>query len=218
MTELAAVDKLKVKNQILQLLKIGGPQTAAALADQLQVSPMAIRQHLQALQADEWVTYEEERRPVGRPVKLWQLTEQASKLFPDSHADLLVNLLQSVQQVFGDEGLENLLAERTRTQIQTYAAQLPEQDHWKARVKTLAQLRGQEGYMAEVIEESDEVLLLVENHCSVQAAAQNCQRLCESELTTFSTLLGPTVTIDRVEHIVKGDRRCAYRISHQSNS
>jgi predicted ArsR family transcriptional regulator len=209
----AEVDKLKVKDQILHLLKTGGAQNAAAIAEQLQVSPMAIRQHLQALQAEELVTYEEERRPVGRPVKLWRLTTKAARLFPDSHAELLVNLLRGVDKIYGESGLESLVAERTRSQIETYAAQLPDELNWRERVELLANLRSREGYMAEVIPEANDSVLLVENHCSINLAAQNFNQLCGSELVVFTTLLGPTVQVERVEHIVGGDRRCAYRIS-----
>lgn len=212
MNEFAAADKLKIKDRVLHLLKTGGPQTATALAEQLDVSPMAIRQHLQTLQSDRWVTYSEERQPVGRPVKLWQLTEQAANRFPDNHAELVVKLIQGVRHVFGDEGLESLLGDRARSQIQTYAAQLPENSDWQERVAALAELRSQEGYMAEAIELSADVLLLVENHCSICTAARDCPRLCSLELEVFEALLEPTVTIERVEHILNGDRRCAYRI------
>ncbi|MEH2424791.1 MAG: hypothetical protein V7K48_28990 [Nostoc sp.] len=34
-----------------------------------------------------------------------------------------------------------------------------------------------------------------------------------SELQVFTRLLGSTVNIERVEHILSGDRRCAYRVS-----
>lgn len=212
-------DKQKAKDQIIYLLKMRGAQTATALAEQLQVSPMAIRQHLQALQADQWVTYQEQRRPLGRPVKLWQLTEHSKHFFPDSHADLMVDLLQSVETIFGADGLEKLLAERTQRQIQTYTARLLEfadADNWRGRVAAIASIRYQEGYMAEVIEQHDNSLLLVENHCPVRTAAGKCQLLCRSELEVFKTLLGSTVSVERVEHILQGDRRCAYVIKHHS--
>jgi iron-sulfur cluster biosynthesis transcriptional regulator SufR len=212
MTELLESDKLKAKNQILHLLKLHGPQTAAVLAAQLQVSAMAIRQHLQTLQADNLVTYQEERRPVGRPIKQWQLTEKAAKRFPDNHAELLVNVLQGVEQLFGQDGLDALLAKRTQQQIDNYQAQLPE-DGWQAQVKTIAQLRAQEGYMAEVVQEAEDAVLLIENHCAIHSAARTCSQICASELQVFSALLGPDVKIERVEHLIAGDRRCAYRIS-----
>ena len=222
-------EKQKAKNQILHVLKTQGAQTATALAEQLQVSPMAIRQHLQALQAEQWVTYQEERRPLGRPVKLWQLTERSLQLFPDSHADLMTDLLLSVETLFGTEGLEKLLADRLRRQLQTYAAKLPETVaqaiaeptwwEWIAQVgiaepvQHLANLRTQEGYMAEVKPDGRGAFLFIENHCPICAAASVCQGFCSTELDLFRSVLGPSVSIERSEHIVSGGRRCVYRIA-----
>lgn len=207
--------KPKIRNQILQVLKMQGAQTATALATELQVSPMAIRQHLQILKADHWVTYEEEKRPMGRPVKLWQLTAQARIYFPDSHADLMVDLLRSLYAVFGMAGVERLLADRGRRQAETYRDRLREAEkiHWRQKVAALAQWRTQEGYMAEVIEQADQSVLFVENHCPICTAAQTCQMLCTVELDVFQAVFGPAVTIERVEHVLQGDRRCAYRVT-----
>lgn len=207
-------DDKKVKGQILYMLKTQGAQTASALASQLQVSPMAVRQHLQHLKTRQWVTYQEERRPMGRPVKLWQLTERSTDRFPDSHADLISDLLRGIMAVFGNEGLDQLIAERRHRQIETYRTKLAgAATDWRQQVCCMAQLRTQEGYMAEVIEQSDGALLLVENHCPICVAARTCQQLCSAELDTFRTVFGPAVSIERTEHILQGDRRCAYRVA-----
>jgi predicted ArsR family transcriptional regulator len=207
-------DKQPVKDQILHLLKMQGAQTASALAEQLHVSPMAIRQHLQTLKSRSWVTYQEERRPMGRPVKLWQLTLRSSDRFPDRHADLVLELLRSTESAFGSQGLERLMAERRHRQIQIYRSQLEQSapKNWRQQVWLMAHLRSQEGYMAEVIEQPDQTLLLVENNCPICIAAQTCLKLCTIELEVFRSVLGTAVTVERVEHILKGDRRCAYRI------
>jgi predicted ArsR family transcriptional regulator len=205
----------RVKHQILNYLKWQGPQTAAALATQLQISPMAVRQHLQALRSRQWVTYQEERRSQGRPVKLWQLTELAAPFFPDSHTALALDLLHSVQVIFGQAGLQQLLMERTERQVSYYAAQIEQlvvECTWQKQVQAIAQLRTQEGYMAEAVSREDGSYVLIENHCPIQAAAQTCQQFCQSELAVFELLLGTGVTIERVEHLLAGDRRCAYRV------
>jgi predicted ArsR family transcriptional regulator len=205
--------KPKIKHQILYLLKQRGEQTATALAEQLEVSPMAIRQHLQSLKAEGLVSYREDRRPLGRPVKLWHLTERSISYFPDSHADLMLDLMRGVEAVFGQEGLTKLLADRAARQIQAYQSRLLQMDahHWQSRVRAIAQLRTQEGYMAEVIEQADG-LLLVENHCPICTAAQTCVGLCVAELEVFRAVLGEGVTVERVEHLLDGDRRCAYLV------
>lgn len=207
--------KQKVRDQVLYLLKMQGAQTATVLANQVQVSPMAIRQHLQSLKAEQLVTYHEDRRPTGRPVKLWQLTERSVRHFPDSHAELLLDLIRSVQVVFGDEGLQKLITDRSRRQLQSYSTRLAEMGtavDWQQKVRAIARLRSQEGYMAEVVEQSDQSLLLVENHCPICVAAQACHGLCQAELEVFKAVLGATVTVERVEHILNGDRRCAYLV------
>lgn len=213
MNQFVSPKRLNIKNKILYLLKMSGQQTAAELAKKLQVSPMAIRQHLQTLQTEQWVTYLEERQLVGRPVKLWQLSGEAMSLFPNHHADLAIKLIEGISQVFGLDGLAELIAERTQAQIQSYTSHLSAEWGWRKRVDALVELRSQEGYMAEIIESSDNTLLLVENHCSICTAARRCPSLCHSELQVFTALLGSAVTIERIEHILSGDRRCTYVVS-----
>ncbi len=205
-------DKQKAKNQILHLLKIKGAQTAAVLAKQLKISPMAVRQHLQTLKAEKLVIYKEEKRAIGRPVKLWQLTEQSAYLFPDSHGDLMLELLRGIENIFGEVGLEKILAERTQRQVQNYTNKLGENQTVVDRLYAFASLRSQEGYMAEVIKATDGSLLFIENHCPILTAANNCQHFCRWELELLRKIFDTTVTIERVEHIIAGDRRCAYKI------
>ncbi|HAX79379.1 MAG TPA: transcriptional regulator [Cyanobacteria bacterium UBA11372] len=200
------------KNQILYLLKTRGALSAIALAEALHLSAMAVRQHLQALQAEGLVSYLEEKRPVGRPVKLWRLTDRAAAIFPDTHADLMVDLLRGVEAVFGAAGLEKLIAERSQRQIQAYTENISAAEDWRSRVYAIARDRTREGYMAEAIELPDNTMLLIENHCPIRAAAASCGLLCKAELEVFKALLGATVAIERVEHILGCDRRCAYRI------
>jgi len=73
-------------------------------------------------------------------------------------------------------------------------------------------VRTEEGYMAEVRGEKDGSYLLVENHCPICAAANSCQGFCATELDLFRSVLGQGVDVEREDHIVSGDRRCAYRV------
>jgi len=204
---------VRTRRQIVQLLKQAGSLDAESLATQLEITAMAVRQHLYALQAEQLVTYQEEPRPMGRPAKLWQLTAAADRLFPDGYAELTLNLLNAARAAFGEEGIERLLKIRTQEQIAAYTAQMKRVRSLKQRLTVLADLRTQEGYMAEVHPQADDTFLLVENHCPICAAATACTGLCAQELEAFQAVLGKDVTIQRVEHIVAGARRCAYQIS-----
>ena len=198
-------------------LKMRGATTAAVLAGRLDVTPMAIRQHLAALETEGLVTHVEERRPVGRPARVWNLTERAADRFPDTHADLTVELLSAMKDVFGEEGVERLIHSRALKQREVYRQRLPGQGTSLAkRVAALAELRREEGYMADWSEEPDGSFLLIENHCPICAAATLCQGFCRDELELFRDVIGPDAEVERTEHLLSEARRCAYRVREKN--
>jgi predicted ArsR family transcriptional regulator len=214
MTRPPQAAKARSRQAILHLLKTEAPLDAQALAARLEISPMAVRQHLYGLQGEGLVSHTLEPRPVGRPAKAWRLTAQADRFFPDGHADLTLGLIGAMKEAFGAEGLERLLAVRAAEQIEAYgnwigAAGQP----LERRLAALARIRSEEGYMAAVETEAPGRYLLVENHCPICAAASACQGLCASELQVFRAALGADVTVERIDHIPAGARRCAYRVT-----
>src|SRR5919197_123002 len=204
---------VRTRRAIVHLLKQEGALDAQTLAARLHLSPMAVRQHLYALQDEHLVTYDEVPRPVGRPAKLWQLTSAADHLFPEAYAELTLSLLTSVTEAFGPAGLERLLDVRTRQQIAAYRQKMAGQDTLQQRVEAQAALRTDEGYMAEVQAQADGSFLLLEKHCPICVAAVACTGLCGKELEVFRAVLGQDVVVERTEHMVVGARRCAYRVS-----
>ena len=161
------------------------------------------------------MAHEDRREAVGRPKRFWSLTDQGHARFPDTHSDLTVELLRSVRQVFGEEGLERLIGQREKETLAAYRAALDKATSIKQRVQALARLRSREGYMAEWQQLDDGGFLLVENHCPICAAATECQGLCRSELAIFRRVLGKEVKVQRTDHILAGARRCAYRITQR---
>jgi predicted ArsR family transcriptional regulator len=202
----------KTRRAIVKLLKTDGPLGSAHLAERLGLTAMAVRLHLYALQSEGLVTAEDRPVPVGRPAKFWRLTREADRHFPEAYAELSVALIDAMQETFGAEGLSRVLVSRCRAQQADYAKRIRPKDPLKKRLNELARVRTEEGYMAEVREEEGGGFLLVENHCPICAAANACQGFCSTELDLFRSVLGPGVEVERVEHIVSGDRRCAYRV------
>lgn len=201
------------RERVLFQLKSFGPQSASQLASRLGVTPMAVRQHLQALVAESLVAFTDERRKVGRPARVWSLTPDAAKRFPDTHGDLTVDLIGSIRSTFGEEGLDRLLAERSRKQLATYEERMPAKSAaLEKRVAALASIRSDEGYMAEWAPDEGGAFTLAENHCPICAAASVCQGFCRDELAMFQGLLGSDVTVTRGDHLLAGARRCTYRI------
>ncbi|HET6160684.1 MAG TPA: metalloregulator ArsR/SmtB family transcription factor [Dongiaceae bacterium] len=199
--------------RVLYALKSTGPQGADALARRLKVTVVAARQQLGRLLDKGLVTFEDRREGVGRPKRVWSLSESGNARFPDSHATMTVDLIQAITTAYGPEGLDRVIAEREKATRRTYVERVRAGRSLAERAKLLAEQRAEEGYMAEVKRLPDGALMLIENHCPICVAARTCQGFCRSELNLFRDVLGPGVKVEREEHILAGARRCAYRIT-----
>ena len=203
----------KTRRAIIKILKTQGPLDSAQIANQLGLTSMAVRQHLYALQNEAHVEAEERPVPIGRPAKHWRLTREADQFFPEAYAELSVALIDALRDTFGEEGLEQVLVSRCARQRKDYAKRIKPTDSLEKKLKELARVRTEEGYMAEVRRDKNGSYLLIENHCPICAAANSCQGFCSTELDLFRSVLGQGIDVEREEHIVSGDRRCAYRVT-----
>jgi predicted ArsR family transcriptional regulator len=204
----------RAEEGVLYQLKTRGPMTAAQAARRLKVTPMAVRQHLYRLHQTGLVEFSDERRKVGRPARIWRLTGKAASRFPDTHADLTVEMIGAVRAAFGEKGMDRLLAERSRLQLAEYRSRLrPAGNSIAKRAELLASIRREQGYMAECSRMPDGSILLTENHCPICVAAATCQGLCREELSLFRAVVGERARVERIDHILAGARRCAYKIT-----
>jgi predicted ArsR family transcriptional regulator len=206
-------DQDRSQDRILFHLKTLGSQTAGDVGARLGMTPAGARQHLRKLETAGLVESEDQREGRGRPRKYWRLAQPGHDRFPDRHSDLTLDLLRSMRDVFGNRGMEQLIAHRERASIADYRKGIGERRSLRQQLTALAKIRSREGYMASVTQDTRESFLLVENHCPICAAAAACQGLCRSELAIFRAVLGDDVTVERTDHILAGARRCAYRIT-----
>jgi len=94
----------KTDDQILYLLKSKGAQTAAQLARRLGVTAMAVRQHLYGFRKQGLIDFSDRHSAVGRPARMWRLTERAASRFPESHAELTLEMIAAIRATFGERG------------------------------------------------------------------------------------------------------------------
>jgi predicted ArsR family transcriptional regulator len=198
---------------ILFQLKSLGEARAETLARRLGITVQAVRQRLDRLLAEKLVACSDRAQGRGRPQRLWSLAPGAASLFPDTHAQLTVDLIGTIRSELGETALARLL-ERRREQIaDTYGKRLAGEPDITRKLTALADMRSAEGYMARLETLDDESFLLVEDHCPICAAAMICQGFCSIELAIFRNLLGPAWHIEREDHALSGARRCTYRIT-----
>jgi predicted ArsR family transcriptional regulator len=198
---------------ILFQLKSLGEAQAETLARRLGISVQAVRQRLDRLLAENLISFSDRAQGRGRPRRLWSLAPSAASLFPDTHAQLTVDLIGTIRNEFGDTALSRLLERRGQQITAAYKKRLAREPDIARKLTALADIRSAEGYMARLETLTDEGFLLVEDHCPICAAAMTCQGFCSIELQVFRNLLGPGWQIERQDHVLTGARRCTYRIT-----
>jgi predicted ArsR family transcriptional regulator len=202
--------------RVLHALKSAGPQTAEALGRKLGMTAVGARQHLARLGEEGLVDAVEQSEGVGRPKRIWSLTEAGHARFPDNHAGLTLELITAIRKAGGEAMLDAVIEVREQAALKTYRRTLDGAASLKEKVKRLAKVRSEEGYMASTAAGDDGALLLIENHCPICVAAKACQGFCRSELALFRESLGKHVGVERREHVIAGGRRCVYEIKDLS--
>ena len=206
---------LPTADNILFFIKTKGPTSTATLAQALGMTAEAARQQVQKLVASGLIEGQQaEVSGVGRPRQDWALTPAGHSRFPDTHAQLTVQLIGSIRQLFGEEGLDRLISQREGEMRKDYLKACSGLAGIPKKLDKLASLRAAEGYMARV-EKDGKDWLLIEDHCPICAAATSCQGFCRSELQLFSEVIGEAASVTREEHLLAGARRCVYRVKSQ---
>lgn len=207
-------NNLAGNDRVIWMLKTRGPQPLAAIATEMKVTTEGARFQLLKLANEGLVESITESKGRGRPQQIWSLTSVGQARFPDTHAELTVKLIRTIKETLGQKALDTIIEANGQSGVDKYLQELKGIQGLENKVAQLAGVRDREGYMAEY-EKDEEGYLLIENHCPICAAATECQNFCLSELNTFRTVLGENVIIKRVDHILSGSRRCAYRIQEK---
>jgi predicted ArsR family transcriptional regulator len=198
-------------DQILFELKTRGPATTRELATQAGITRQAALEHLSRLGDAQLVEYKKVPAGVGRPAHTWSLTDKGHGRFPDTHAQMTVELITAIRDEFGEAGLDRMIARREQVMMDKYEQELRGAETLQERVARLVRLRSAEGYMADASNRGDGTYVITENHCPICAAATICQGFCRSELELFARLLAPA-QVQRSEHLLAGCRRCCYLV------
>jgi DeoR family suf operon transcriptional repressor len=96
------------KELILNLL-LEGSKTAGEIADQLKVQKSAIRTHLESLKAAQSVRSYSKIERLGRPRKVYELTESGRELFPRKYDLILLLILQKIESTEGHEYMKKII-------------------------------------------------------------------------------------------------------------
>lgn len=203
-----------LRREILVLLRQAGPSSPDQLAARLGASRTGVLQQLRALEATQLVSRRTERHGVGRPRHLYDVTADAQGLFPSNYDGLAAGLLAAIDAVGGVELIERVFETRRRQVSERVRSRLAERLPLNAplvdRVRELAVIQDELGYLCSAEVEPDGTIRLREHNCAIFQVAAGTTSACRTELELFREVLGAEVV--RETHIAAGDRCCTYRV------
>jgi predicted ArsR family transcriptional regulator len=214
--------------RIARLIMENGPVTAAGLSTRLNLTPAAVRRHLDNLLADNMIETRTARRPAsrgrGRPAKLFAITDTGRGAFGHAYDDLATNALRFLAEVAGPDAVAEFARRQVADLEKRYrpvVAAAPAQ----ARVQALAEALSADGYAASAsgapagstagggpVAGGGEQLC--QHHCPVAHVAAEFPQLCEAETEAFARLLGTPV--QRLATIAHGEGICTTHVTAPS--
>ncbi len=198
------------RRAILVALRKRGEARAEELASALGVTASAARQQLAPLASAGLLEHRDERAGPGRPRRIYRLAPAADALFPKAYGELTTELLDHV----GAEDpalLERAFEARRRTRVEQARARLDGLVTLEERVRELAAILDEAGYLADVEPLDGGGWRIAEHNCAILAVARRHGHACTTELAFLAEVL-PDADVRRVAHIVSGSAACVYEV------
>ncbi len=186
---------------IIDLLKRSTGLTVAELGRALKMSYMGIKQHCMDLEKKGWL--DTWRRPVGngRPEKLYRLTDRAQSFYPEGGNDLTLEILHSIQEIYGPTAPDKLLWNYFNRKTEAYLKKI--KGHSSAeRATSFAKLRTLEGHCAEVEFDQQLGFRITEYHSLLKEIAGVYPSVRRMEEQMFNRVL--MTTVQRLEERASG--------------
>jgi len=208
----AAARDESTRDRVVRSILTNGPSSAAVLADRLELTPAAVRRHLDHLLDEGVIESREERvygpRGRGRPAKVFALTDTGRHAFHQAYDDLATTALRYIAEAGGDEAVAEF-ARRRVGEVERRYRELVDAAPEGKKAEVLAQALSVDGFAAST-QQAGAGEQLCQHHCPVAHVAEQFPQLCEAETEVFARLLGRHV--QRLATIAHGDGVCTTHI------
>ncbi len=198
------------REHIIYELKRAGSATARELADLLGISLTAIRQLLYALQAEGLVEVREQRQAQGRPHHVYSLTAEGDEMFPRAYDAMVMELLDTVREIGGEEMMEVVMKKQLGKKEERYREAMGGVSLTE-RLQRLSDLRRGDGFMSEIVQDEGQAPALLEHNCPVLRVAKAHPQMCAYEIELMERLLG--IKLDHTHHMADGEHVCCFRVA-----
>jgi DeoR family suf operon transcriptional repressor len=198
------------RRTILEILRQQGQATVDEMAEQLGLTPMTVRHHLNVLQSQDLVAASKlrHRQSAGRPRQMYALTEEGNDLFPTNYHGLADHLLDEVKALVSEEQMRQVfqhIGEKMAAEAPSTLSLSLEK-----RVAAVAKFLTDRGF-ASRCEKLKDGYALHQFNCPYRRVARDHAEVCQMDMALISTLLG--VNPKRIHGTASTGDYCTYFIS-----
>ena len=202
------------RDLVLKTLLTRQKCTINQLAEAVGINPISVRHHVTKLEASGMITFEEERHGVGRPHRLYFLTDKGMEQFPTRYLRLTVRLLSQLKDTLPDSMINHLFAQIADEMVDEYSSELDLRAlPLEQRLDIVQDLLSREGFTIDWKRKDDEYLIQ-ETSCPYYHVGQTHPEICTVDETLISSVL--SVPVEKVNCILNGDSYCTY-VVHDDN-
>ncbi len=186
---------------ILDLIKRSSGLSVPEISRVLNMSYMGVKQHCVDLEKKGYLDTWRRAKQIGRPEKTYRLTAKAQTLFPQAGSELALEILQSVQQVYGPSAPDKLLFAHFQRKADGYLAKMKGRTLIE-KASSFARLRDAEGCCSQVQFDPLNGFRITEYHSPYADLAEKFPAVHRMEELMFARVLGTDVarTEEHVAH------------------
>ena len=198
--------------EVLELLRRKGRSSAETIANDLGVTPNAVRQHLTNLEREGLVVSQPERSGRGRPSLLFGLTERADAVFPKRYGQLATMVLQEVQEMGGPDALDEIFARVAARHASAIERDFDGLD-FDEKLRRVVAWIGRAGTLVEQTESPEGVKITIHN-CPFRNTALKFPQVCTITPQLISRLT--EAAISQADSIHRHDPYCSFVVQRPS--
>jgi predicted ArsR family transcriptional regulator len=203
------------RQQILEILKRRGEVTVQDLSNELGLTSVTVRHHLEILRSEGYITDPEVRRSnrPGRPRYVYRLTSTAADLFPNNYSGLASALLDAMHECISPETYTKMI-EKTAEYMAEDADQLP--DDPEERIESVTTFLNQHGFVARWEEQEAGRYHIIISSCPYHHVSQRYDEPCMVDYHMIKSLVGGDV--ERLQNEAKTSGLCVYEVKFPDSS
>ncbi|MFN2173788.1 MAG: helix-turn-helix transcriptional regulator [Candidatus Promineifilaceae bacterium] len=167
---------MSTRDTILHTIKAHPKSNVDELAEAAGVSPVTVRHHLNALQADGLIVFHTVRRKVGRPYYVYSLSEKGQEQFPKRYVRLTSRLLHELKIQLPSEAFNDVLISVVDSVLEERRGQF-ENLAIEERLDYLVSLLAEEGFLAHW-QKTEDGYLVTEFSCPYLSLGEVHSEIC----------------------------------------